>query len=517
MRIAVAGGSGFVGRHVVEALRARGHRALVIDRGRRARPADVDHVACDLARDGLPAEALQGVDALVNLVGIKRPADGIGFGAAHVDATAHLIEAARAAGVRRLVHVSVVCSRPDASLPYHDSKWKAEELVRRSGLRFTILRPGVIFGRGDDMVTHLVRMIRSAPVFPVVGRGDGLLQPVHVEDVAAAVAAALERPQSVGQAYDVVGARRLTLREVVETVARAASLPLFIVPTPLALMRPVVTAWSALSAGALSTPAQLRMLQDGMTGDPEPARHALGLDPRPFDEEAVRPLVAAIQPLWGLSVRLSPHAHPEDARPNAGTGGAALVALASLLLLPLLGRWIGNVWYRMAVNAAVMIPLALFTVRLPWRRLLRPSARLVGIGVAAAALLYAAGAVVARVLAAFPATAAQMASVYGWREAVPPGQALPLLIWIVVGEEIVWRTALTLSVAARWGAGRALLVSALVFTGAHVSLGQPLLLVVALGAGAFWSAMVLRWRSAVPALVSHLLWDVAVLFLFPYV
>jgi uncharacterized protein YbjT (DUF2867 family)/membrane protease YdiL (CAAX protease family) len=517
MLIAVAGGSGFVGRHVLEALRSRGHQLLAVDRGRRPRPAGVDHVACDLAGQDPPPEALRGVAAVVNLVGIKRPAQGVGFVGAHVDATARLIAAARAAGVRRFVHVSVVCSRRDATLPYHDSKWKAEELVRRSGLRFTILRPGVIFGRGDDMVTHLVRMIRSAPVFPIVGRGDALLQPVHVEDVAAAVVAALERPRAVRRTYDVVGARALSLREVVETVARAAGLPLFIVPTPLALMRPVVTAWSALSAGALSTPSQLRMLQDGMTGDGEPARRDLGLEPRAFDEEAVRGLAPDIGPLWGLSVRLSPHAQPESPEQAAGTRGPWVVALTSLLLLPLLGRWIDNVWYRMALNAAVLVPLALVAVPLPWTRLFRPSLRLVAIGAAAAVLLYAAGAVVAHVLAAFPATAAQMAAVYGWRAAVPPAQALPLLLWIVLGEEIVWRTALTLSLAARWGAGRALILSALVFAGAHVSLDQPLLLGAALGAGAYWSAMVLRWRSAVPALVSHALWDVAVLFVWPYV
>lgn len=517
MRVAVAGGSGFVGRHVVEALQARGHRVLVVDRGRRPRPEGVEHVACDLAREGLPDGALGGTDALVNLVGIKRPAGGVGFAGAHVDATAHLVAAAQAAGVRRFVHVSVVCSRPDAALPYHDTKWRGEELVRRSGLRFTILRPGVIFGRDDDMVTHLVRMIRSAPVFPIVGRGDGLLQPVHVEDVAAAVVACLERPLSVRQTYDVVGARRLSLRAVVETVARAAGLPLFIVPTPLALMRPIVTAWSALSAGALSTPAQLRMLQEGMTGDLEPARDGLGLEPRAFDDDAVRPLVGAVGPLWGLSVRLTPHPVREEPALRAGGRGPWILALASLLVLPLLGRWIGNVWYRMAVNAAVLVPLALAVVPLPWRRLLRPSARLVGVGVAAAAVLYAGGALAARVLAAFPATAAQVAAVYGWRAAVPRAQALPLLVWIVLGEEIVWRTALTLSLAARWGAARAMALSALVFAGAHVSLHQPLLLGVALAAGLYWSALVLRFKSAVPALVSHVVWDVAVLFAFPYV
>ena len=98
-----------------------------------------------------------------------------------------------------------MCSRPDPRSAYHDTKWRAEELVRSSGLDWTILKPAVIYGPGDDMVSHLVKMIRFAPVFPVVGRGDSLLQPVHAGDVAAAVVGALGNDRSIGKAYDVVG------------------------------------------------------------------------------------------------------------------------------------------------------------------------------------------------------------------------------------------------------------------------------------------------------------------------
>jgi NADH dehydrogenase len=130
-------------------------------------------------------------------------------------------------------------------------------VLHGSGLDVTVLRPAVIYGRGDDMITQLVKMIRFSPVFPIVGRGGSLLQPVDVRDVAAAVVAALRRPAASGRTYDVVGPERHTLRRVVEMVAAGVDLPLHIVPTPIAFMRPAVAITSAVSARALSTPAQL--------------------------------------------------------------------------------------------------------------------------------------------------------------------------------------------------------------------------------------------------------------------
>ena len=271
MRVAIAGGSGFVGRHVVEALRARGHVVIVLARGRRGLPLGAELVPCDLAHEALPVGALDGCDALVNLAGIKREEGTQTFEAVHVEATRRLLAACAEAGVRRFVHLSVVCSRSDPRLPYHDTKWRAEEAVRTSGLDFTVLKPAVIYGPGDDMVTHLVRMIRFAPLFPVVGRGDSILQPVDVRDVAEAVAAALDRPRSIGGTYDVVGPDRLPLAEVVRIVADGIGLNVHIVPTPLPLQRVAVRVMDAVTTQPLSTPAQLQMLVDGLYGDTKPA------------------------------------------------------------------------------------------------------------------------------------------------------------------------------------------------------------------------------------------------------
>ncbi len=188
MKVIVAGGTGFLGRHVTAALLATGHRVLLLSRGTREVPCaeGVEIVPCDVGAGPIPLEPLGGHDALVNLVGIKREEGMQTFARVHVEATRHLLAAAKALSLRRFVHVSVVCSRSDSRSGYHNTKWLAEQLVRASDLDFTILKPGVIYGPGDDMVTHLVKMIRFAPIFPIVGRGESILQPVHVRDVALA-------------------------------------------------------------------------------------------------------------------------------------------------------------------------------------------------------------------------------------------------------------------------------------------------------------------------------------------
>ena len=164
-------------------------------------------------------------------------------------------------GIRRLIHISVVVARSAPGLPYHDSKWKGEQSVRESGLDYTILRPGVIYGEGDDMLSHLALMIRTAPIFPIVGWGSSPMRPVDAHDVASAIVAALRSP-CAGRTYDVVGPNRLELRDVVRRVANALDLPIWICPIPVVLMRAPVWVMEAAMTQPLSTRAQLAMLAE---------------------------------------------------------------------------------------------------------------------------------------------------------------------------------------------------------------------------------------------------------------
>jgi uncharacterized protein YbjT (DUF2867 family) len=191
--VLVAGANGFVGRHVVRALvpKAGTVRAMVRSDKGAARLAGVE---CDLARgDVTDPESLQaavaGCDAVVYLVAViaGRASD---FDRVIAQGTRNLLEAAREAGVRRWVQMSVLgASRETKDLvPYFHAKWEAEEAVRASGLPHAILRPSFVFGPEGGLVPRLARIARLAPVTPILGSGAQRLQPIWVDDVAEIVA-----------------------------------------------------------------------------------------------------------------------------------------------------------------------------------------------------------------------------------------------------------------------------------------------------------------------------------------
>jgi membrane protease YdiL (CAAX protease family) len=360
------------------------------------------------------------------------------------------------------------------------------------------------------MLTHLVKMIRFAPLFPIVGRGRSLLQPVDVRDVAQAIRATLEGPSTAGRTYDVVGPRRLTLEDVVRTVARGLRLPLWILPVPLGVQRLAVRAMDAVTSRPLSTPAQLQMLADGLVGDPCPARADLGLAPRPFDAARVETLAAAIPSLFGFSLRLvdGPAAREWLGRRRVSLWRTLALAAGGTLLIAALSPLVGNLWYRLAVAYAVLIPAVLASASIGWAELFRPALRHLVQGVAAAVVLYVATAIT---LALVPVLNDEVVSVAAWKTALPSALVLPLLVFIVLGEEVVWRGAVALPLAARFGPWIGALLGAGAFGMAHVPLGRPVVVAAALVLGAVWGALAVRTRSLVPSLLCHLLWDLAVL------
>jgi membrane protease YdiL (CAAX protease family) len=188
----------------------------------------------------------------------------------------------------------------------------------------------------------------------------------------------------------------------------------------------------------------------------------------------------------------------------------------ALVLQVLLAAVIPNVWFRMGAAGFTLSALAVRSVDVDWRQLFRPSWRQVASGVVAAAVLYAAGWLVVAASLPLPGAATQIAQLFAWKNSVPAGLMLPLLLFIVAVEEIVWRCAVTLPFAARLGPWLGALAAGSAFALAHVPLGVPLLAFAALCAGTYWSLLVVKTRSAVPSFVCHILWDLAVLVWFPY-
>lgn len=275
MRVAITGGSGFVGRN----LAARLDDAVVVSRRSGIDITDVDALTA----------AFEGCDAVAHCAGINREIGDQTFRRVHVDGTAAVVEAARRAGVRRIVMVSFLRARPDCGSGYHESKWEAEEIVRASGIPHTILKSGMIYGPGDHMVDHVTRAVRTLPMFWTVGYRERTARPVPIDDAVDVLVAALE-----GRVPDptvaVMGVDEVTLGEAIRRIARVAGRrPAFVpVPTWIVRMLAQITEWTMVVP--LVAKAQARMLAEGVSEAAPPAPEVpLAIRPaRPFSDERIR-------------------------------------------------------------------------------------------------------------------------------------------------------------------------------------------------------------------------------------
>ena len=222
--VLVLGGSGFVGRHVCHQLVARGYRVTVPTRNRERVKQDLitlptaDVIVADVHDEETLLGLVRGCGAVVNLVGVLH--DGrrkASFAQAHVELARKVVAACKAAGVSRLVHMSALTADPSGPSAYLRSKGEAENIVRQSGLDWTVFRPSVIFGRQDRFLNLFAKIQKILPVM-FLASPNARFQPVYVEDVAHAFAESVGRLDSFGQAYDLVGPKAYTLRELVQYV-----------------------------------------------------------------------------------------------------------------------------------------------------------------------------------------------------------------------------------------------------------------------------------------------------------
>lgn len=154
---------------------------------------------------------------MAHCAGINRELGSQTYRAVHVDGTRNVVAAAQTAGVKRLALVSFLRARPDCGSRYHESKWEAEQIVRASDLDWTILKPGMMFGRGDHLLDHLSRALRTFPVY--IGVGDRRVRPLAVEDTVRVLLAALVAGRLTGQTIPLVGPAELGFDQAARLVA----------------------------------------------------------------------------------------------------------------------------------------------------------------------------------------------------------------------------------------------------------------------------------------------------------
>lgn len=239
--ILVTGGTGFVGGNLATRLLRDSHGVRCLSR-RPERAIALKEAGCQLVRGDVTeiSTVLKAVtpdiEAVIHLVGILTEPRGSSYRAVHVEGTRNVVDACRGMGVTRLLHMSALGARADSASEYHRTKWEAEEIVRSSGLDYTIFRPSTIFGRGDHFTTLFARAIRLFPAVFVPGDGKSRMQPVSVNDVARAFAVSLRKKEAAGKTLDIAGPEALTLDEVIDRIGEAVGRKRQKVHVPMRLM-----------------------------------------------------------------------------------------------------------------------------------------------------------------------------------------------------------------------------------------------------------------------------------------
>lgn len=231
MHIAISGGRGFVGRVLAERLAGKGHEIAMLSR---TSCEDAGVVAVDYESDESVFAALQGKNALINLVGILHARDAAGFDAAHHQLPLRLLRQAARAGIRDMLHMSALGASPAASSAYLQSKAAGERALfaeaKRLGVRVVAMRPSVIFGKNEGFFHIFAKWLKILPMMPLPC-AQAMFQPVAVEDVAAAFEWALE--SSVDhKAFELGGPEKMALHEVLERICEANGWRRRIIPLP---------------------------------------------------------------------------------------------------------------------------------------------------------------------------------------------------------------------------------------------------------------------------------------------
>jgi len=240
MNVLVAGGTGFIGRHLCTALRSRGHdvTALAREPDDDDLPDGVTVAVGDVTAYDSIEDAFEGQDAVVNLVALEpmfAPSGGEGMHErVHLGGTEHCIQAAETHDVDRFVQLSALGADPDGETHYIRAKGKAERSVQVSKLEWTIFRPSVVFGDGSGFLSF-TRKLTPPLLAPLPGGGRTRFQPIYVGELVSMLADALEEDGHVGETYEIAGPEVLTLREIAKLVRRARGQSVTVVPVPMAL------------------------------------------------------------------------------------------------------------------------------------------------------------------------------------------------------------------------------------------------------------------------------------------
>ena len=292
--ILVTGGTGFVGGHVVRALRDAGRRVRVLVRDAGA-AGELEEVGCELVEGDMTepetlGRALDGVACVVHLVAIRQGKDEQ-FERIMSRGTRDLVDAARGAGVGRFVHMSALGTneRTKDLVPYYRAKWEMEQAVQGSGLPYVVFRPSFVFGADGGILPTFRRIARLAPVTPITGSGEQRIQPIWVDDVAAYFARAVELEDATNRTFELGGPDVVDWNELWARLKRTLGVTRPSIHVPMAFMRANALVTERLPGDIPLTRDLLKMMEAGdNVATNDDAARTFGLPLVPLDEQLRR-------------------------------------------------------------------------------------------------------------------------------------------------------------------------------------------------------------------------------------